>query len=905
MLLDRSLFRYIWRYSKRDQIAIFIVVIASLPFYFLSLDLPKQIVNDAIVGQAFRDGVTHTTFLDLGFDLPAFLGGGTVTLFPGISVNQIGLLLGLSFLFLAFVCINGAFKYWINIAKGALGERMLRRLRFDLFSTVVRFTPDTLRAVRPSETATIIKDEVEPIGGFIGDAFVQPLLLASQAATAMTFIMMQSVQLGLVVLFIVGIQFTVIPRLRRIQLRLGKERQLASRLLAGRIGEVVEGMDAVHAHGTGRWEKAEIGERLYRLFDLRFRIFKWKFMVKFLNNFLSQLTPFFFYSVGGYFALTGRLDIGQLVAVIAAYRDLPPPLKELIDWDQQRLDVQIKYDQIIQQFVPEHLLPEEPGISAGINTTRLAGPVSIEKLRVLDSNGATLVDDISVSWEYPASVALVGNPSPAPHAIADVLARRIIPAAGTVTIAGQDFLRLPEEVTGRRIACAGAQPRLFPGSLRHNLLYGLQHKVTPADSRLPDTADAAEYIRIREALRTGNPLDSPDDDWLDHATIGMLSDKEIDDMLLENLALVGMGDDVFNFGINGWVDTARYPALADKIVEARNHLRARLAQCDMSELIETFDESRYANLASIGENLLFGASRDPLFNGRGRARNPLLLRVLDAEGLTGDLVGIGARIASTMMEIFADLPPDHPLVTQFSFLASNEMDDYERALSRWSQQGLRGLGPDDRERLLAPSFDYIEPRHRLSLLDDALRARILKARRHVRDEIARTDGQWNLEPYDPDKLCHNAMLRDNLLFGRVDLRIANARARVTKVVVDVVNDLELRPAISAVGLDFEVGPGGRMLTARQRGGADLVRCIVKKPDILVIDGALSAFSDTDADAILECLHTLFSDRCLVMIGRDETGLSGFDTVITFNDEGSFSQREDAAGAPPRRQSALT
>ena len=30
-----------------------------------------------------------------------------------------------------------------------------------------------LRTVKSSETATIIKDEVEPIGGFVGDAFIQ------------------------------------------------------------------------------------------------------------------------------------------------------------------------------------------------------------------------------------------------------------------------------------------------------------------------------------------------------------------------------------------------------------------------------------------------------------------------------------------------------------------------------------------------------------------------------------------------------------------------------------------------------------------------------------------------------------------------------------------------------------
>ena len=43
----------------------------------------------------------------------------------------------------------------------------------------------------------------------------------------------------------------------------------------------------------------------------------------------------------------GRLDIGQLVAVISAYKDLPSPIKDLIDWDQQRLDVQVKYAQVV------------------------------------------------------------------------------------------------------------------------------------------------------------------------------------------------------------------------------------------------------------------------------------------------------------------------------------------------------------------------------------------------------------------------------------------------------------------------------------------------------------------------------------------------------------------------------
>ncbi|MGZ8999112.1 MAG: ABC transporter transmembrane domain-containing protein, partial [Allosphingosinicella sp.] len=292
--MEKSLFRYIWTHSKRDQILVCAVVLVSQPFYFASLDLPRQIVNQAIQGEAFREGQAAAPFLAFTLNLPGWLGGASIPIFDGFEVGRLGLLLGLSGLFLLFVIINGAFKYWINVAKGVLGERMLRRLRFDLFTMVLRFTPEALRTVKSSETATIIKDEVEPVGGFIGDAFITPVFLGMQALTALFFIMVQNMWLGLMALAVVAVQFTIIPRMRRELLRLVKSRQIASRQFAGRVAEVLDGIEAVHVHNAYGWERAEIGQRLYQLFDLRLQIYNRKFIVKFVNNFLSQLTPFFF-----------------------------------------------------------------------------------------------------------------------------------------------------------------------------------------------------------------------------------------------------------------------------------------------------------------------------------------------------------------------------------------------------------------------------------------------------------------------------------------------------------------------------------------------------------------------------------------------------------------------------------
>src|SRR4030095_8539116 len=75
------------------------------------------------------------------------------------------------------------------------------------------------------------------------------------------------------------------------------------------------------------------------------------------NNILSQATPFAIYLVGGYFAITGQMDVGAVVGVLLAYKDLPGPIKELLDWDQQRQDVQINYEQVIDHSEPEGMMP--------------------------------------------------------------------------------------------------------------------------------------------------------------------------------------------------------------------------------------------------------------------------------------------------------------------------------------------------------------------------------------------------------------------------------------------------------------------------------------------------------------------------------------------------------------------
>src|SRR4051812_42129312 len=56
--MQRNLFSYIWRHSRREQLVILSLVVLAQLFYFLSLSVPKSIVNNGISGNAFKDAPT-------------------------------------------------------------------------------------------------------------------------------------------------------------------------------------------------------------------------------------------------------------------------------------------------------------------------------------------------------------------------------------------------------------------------------------------------------------------------------------------------------------------------------------------------------------------------------------------------------------------------------------------------------------------------------------------------------------------------------------------------------------------------------------------------------------------------------------------------------------------------------
>ena len=866
--MEKTLFKFIWRYSKRDQIILLILTAISFPFLYLSLDLPKTIINKAIGGK----------------DVPEEIFG--------MTVDQIDYLLILSGAFLALVFVNGGFKFYVNVFRGQLGERMLRRLRYSLLARVLRFPLPQFKKVSQGEVIQMVNSEVEPLGGFVGDSIALPAFQGGTLLTILIFMFIQDWMLGLAAIALYPIQGYIIPKLQWHVNQLGKKRVRNVRVLAEKIGEAVSGIEEVHANDGARRILARFTERLGVIYDIRYEIFRRKFFIKFLNNFIAQLTPFFFYSIGGYLVIKGDLTFGALVAILAAYKDLSAPWKELLTYYQRLADSRIKYDQVIEQFDPQGIWPENYQMAEIEADFSLAGNVSAGNLSILDEESQPIVEKLSFDISKSEHIALTGPSSGGKDLATILMARLLAPDSGQIVVAGKQIADLPEAATGRYMGYIGPNAFVFNATLKENILLGAMHRPISTEGELNED--------LKNAQLSGNSLDDLGAEWLDYNAIGVDSDAGLQKRLIELLQVVDLDVDVYSMGLRSTVDGFDDDQLLEQILTARKKFRERLDKSDISNFVESFDKEVFNSNASVAENLLFGTPKGDSFNSENIGTNAYVVEILERVDLKDEFIRIGRDVASTMVELFADLPSDHEYFSQYSFISSEDLPEFQTLLARSERLGLENMSTEDSNQFLSLPFKLIPARHRLDLITNDIQKRILEARKLFAEEIG-DELRDEIEFFEAGHYNRSSSIQDNILFGKIALDKANAIEEVNHLVTEIIDQENLRPVIINAGLNSQAGLAGSRLSQGQRQKLSIARALLRRPDHLILNEATSSLDSGSQTIVMSNLLSEMKDRNVTWALQRASLAENFDRVLVLSggqvvEDGSFQdlvKKEDS------------
>ncbi len=864
--MEKSLFRFIWKFSSRQQIFILLVTILSYPISYVLLELPKLIVNDAVQGDGFPRAVV------------------------GFEFDQVSYLLLLCVSFLGLVILSNGLKLYINVYKGRLGERMLRRLRFELFQRVLRFRLPHFRKVSSGEIIPMITSEVEDVGGFIGEAFALPAYQGGMLIVQLGFIFMQDPLLGLAAISSYPIQGYVIPKLQKKVVLLSRQRVKNVRLIADKVGESISGIPEIHANDAAAWHSADLSDRLYQNFKIRYEIFNRKYFIKFLNNFMNQLTPFFFYLIGGYLVIEGNLSLGALLAVIAAYKDLAGPWKELLAYYQMVADVDVKYQTVVENFDPPDIYPVERLISD--ENVKLTGDLEMSGVTFSGGAAGQEVTDITLKVAEGGSCAVIGPDGSGRSEVLQLAAGLISPASGKVSIGGQDLEKLSASTLGREIAYVGGAVHIWTGTIRDNLFYGLRHRPLVEVQREGETL--RDYKRrLAEAAETKNPTYDLAAVWDDFHAAGVSNEQELDARALELLKAVRLEPDIYRLGLQSRFDPSMDDDFAERILAVRAKLAERIAaDPQIAGLVELWDISKFNASASLAENLFFAVPSDPAITLDMVPELPEVRAFLRETGIDDKLQAVGLKIAETMVELFANVSGDSGLLGNYSFITQDDLPEFDRIVRvAKSEQQRPGLSQADRDKLIALAFKLVPARHRLGVLDEKMRDGVISARARFHEKVVSRGNSF--VAIDPKLYLPPLTIEDNLLFGRPRVDRRDSRQRIDAVIRTIVEETGLREPIVFAGFDYHVGVSGSRLSAGQRRRVALVRGLLKNARLTILDDIGTGLGEDDK-ALRATLLEILKDRTFLFGAPNAASAADFSQKIVLEQGRIGGERDEDA-----------
>ena len=855
--MESKFLSFVWRYSKRDQIFILILTVASFPLVYLSLEIPKIIINEAIGGSDFPKVI-------LGFEF-----------------EQIPYLVLLCIAFLSMVVAINGIKWLLNVSVGMTGERMLRRLRYMLFERVMRFRMARFRTTKPGEVIQSMLGEIEPLGGFIGEVVSTPAFQGGLLCVYMVFIFMQHVWLGMAAVALYPLQAFIIPKLQKRVIELNRERARNNRVLAETVSESVGNAGEIRTNATARWHMALLSHRLHTNTLIRMSLFKRKFTIKFINNFMNQLTPFFLYLLGGYLVIRGRLDFGALVAVLAAYKDLAAPWKEVLAWYQRWTDFNSRYGFVVENFIGDDVLDEDYLRPLERHRARLEAPLAMHSVEGGPGSGGLSVKSLEV--RAGETVAVLGGENGARESFLRLAAGLDVAASGSVNLGGTSLAEATLPQVGESLAYVGTEPGMVNEALRVNLLYGLLRRVPDLAGQ---TGTAAEQL-LTEAERTGNLVSDPEGDWIDYEAAGVDGPEALEERLLDLIGRVGLGPSTLARAL----ETRLTPEEAERWTPALMHARSALNEGwpaeDRADMLESWDTDSFNSNGTLLENLLFGL---PVRGGKDigdYVELDAVKAVLDEVGARPVLEEIGLDIAREFASLVEAVGETSSVLDGFAGYPRARILAAAELTSAAPDRTPEAMKSDQRAMLRSLAAVYVDRRDRLDVLGPARIERVLECRAKARSALADRE---DFVAFDEERVSPAQTVAENIVNAKRRFDRRSAWRKLDERLEQAIGAAGLRGELVSLGLDASVGAGGSALSSVDRRRTGLARALIKRPTLIVLDGVAGGPSADEA-ALRAMVRETLPDAIILVAAVDEAVAAEADRVLVIDDDGSVAEEK--------------
>ena len=405
----------------------------------------------------------------------------------------------------------GLVTRWLS---ASIGESLILDLRKAVFDHVQRMPVAFFTRTRTGALVSRLNNDV--IGAQRAFSTTLSGVVGNFVMLVLTLVVMLGISWRVTALALVLLPVFVLPA-RRMGNRIAGIQREAADHNAAMGNQMTErfsapGATLVKLFGRPEQESAEFAARARRVAQIGVRTAMVQTTFVTALTLVSALAVALVYGLGGYYALTGGLDAGDVVALSLLLVRLYAPLTSLASARIDVMSALVSFERVFEILDLEPLIQDRPGarevpegpVSVELDDVRFSYPsadrvslASLEDVATLDTRGGEeVLHGVSLTAEPGHLVALVGSSGAGKSTIAQLVSRLYDVDSGAVRLAGVDVRDLSAAAIRETVGMVTQDGHLFHDSIRDNLLFARP------EATEEEVWDALERARLADLVRS-------------------------------------------------------------------------------------------------------------------------------------------------------------------------------------------------------------------------------------------------------------------------------------------------------------------------------------------------------------------------------------------------------------------
>lgn len=464
----------LWAYISEYRIGLFFVMVFAICSTIFSIAGPK------ILGKA-------TTEIFNG--LVGKISGGS-----GIDFEKLGrILIGLLCLYLA----SALFSFIQGYIMTGISQKITYRMRKDISEKIHRMPMNYFDKVTHGEVLSRVTNDVDTLSQSLNQSATQ--LITSTTTLIGVLIMMLSISplMTVVALLILPISLALISVIVKRSQKFFRDQQNYLGHVNGQVEEVYGGHNIVKAFNKEEDVIRTFNETNNILYQSAWKSQFLSGMMMPIMQFVGNLGYVGVSILGGYLAIKGSIEVGDIQSFIQYVRSFTQPIQQIAQVANMLQSTAAASERVFEFLEEEE---EVQMVEHPVSIEGLKGNVSFDHVKFGYNPDHIIIKDFSVDVKQGQKIAIVGPTGAGKTTMIKLLMRFYDVNEGAILVDGHDIKDFNRGELREMFGMVLQDTWLFNGTIEDNIKYG---KLNATHEEVVEAAKAAYVDQFVQTLPNG------------------------------------------------------------------------------------------------------------------------------------------------------------------------------------------------------------------------------------------------------------------------------------------------------------------------------------------------------------------------------------------------------------------